>query len=103
MCSACGILRGGFDWVDGVGGGDIAPHERLAQRRRRLKLVNMMLEGSGVTLGEHGQQLVVRSATGSVRLVTDLAHVWRAADEIGRRPADPLAPDPPLSGLEKAP
>ena len=101
MCSACGILQGGSDWIEGVGSDDVAPHERLAQRRLRLQLVNMMLEGSGVTLAEHGRQLVVRSATGTTRLATDLAHVWRAADEIGRRPADSLDPHSPLFSAEK--
>lgn len=96
MCSACGILQGGVDWAEGVGAGDAALHDRLAERRRRLQLVNMLLDGSGVTLREHGRQLVLRSATGTTRLVTDLAHVWRAADEIGRRPADPLDPASPL-------
>jgi hypothetical protein len=49
-----------------------------------------MLEGSGVKLTEHGRQLIVRGPTGSTRLVTELAHVWRAADELGRRKVDPL-------------
>ncbi len=90
MCSACGILQGGSDWIDGVAGEAGAPHLRLAERRRRMALVNMLLAGSGVSLSEHGRQLVVRSATGGTRLVTDLAHVWRAADELGRRRVDPL-------------
>lgn len=91
MCSACGILQGGRDWIDGPGGEDVPPHVRLGERRRRLRLINLMLAGTGVTLGEHGRRMVVRSATGTTRIVQDLAHVWRAADEIGRRPADPLA------------
>lgn len=101
MCSACGILQGGLDWTEGVGAEDMAPHDRLAERRRRLALVNLMLEGSGVRIGEHGRQLVLRSATGTTRLVTDLAHLWREADAIGRRPADPLDPRSPLFGTEK--
>jgi hypothetical protein len=100
MCSACGILQGGFDWVEGVGDDDVTPHERLAYRRQRLQLVNMMLEGSGVRLAEHGRQLVVRSATGTTRIVTSLAHVWLAADEIGRHPVDPLDPHSPLFSSE---
>lgn len=102
MCSACGILQGGVDWVEGVGAGNAAPHDHLAERRHRLQLVNMMLEGSGVSLRGHGRQLVLRSATGATRLVTDLAHVWLAADEIGRRPADPLDPDSPLFRVGEA-
>ena len=48
MCSACGILRGGVEWIDGVTGDDEAPHKRLAERSRRMALINMLLEGSGV-------------------------------------------------------
>jgi len=96
MCSACGILNNGFDWIDGTGAVELPPHERLAERRHRIALVNMMLEGTGVRLTEHGRQLVVRSVTGKTRLATDLAHVWMAADEIGRGAADPLDPLSPL-------
>lgn len=90
MCSACGILQGGVEWIDGVTGDEEAPHKRLAERRRRMALINMLLEESGVRLTEHGRQLVVRGPTGSTRLVTELAHVWRSADELGRRMVDPL-------------
>jgi hypothetical protein len=90
MCSACGLLRSGPEWIEGVTDNEIAPDRRLAARRRRIALVNMVLEGSGVKLSDHGRQLIVRGPTGSTRLVTELAHVWRAADELGRRKADPL-------------
>jgi hypothetical protein len=90
MCSACGLLRGGAEWIEGVTDDEIAFDRRLAERRRRMALINMMLEGSGVKLTEHGRQLIVRGPTGSTRLVTELAHVWRAADELGRRKVDPL-------------
>jgi len=96
MCSACGILRGGVDWIEGVIDDQQAPHKRLAERRRRMVLVNMLLEDSGVRLGEHGRQLVVRGPTGATRLVTELAHVWRSADELGRRKVDPLDPSSSL-------
>ena len=92
MCSACGLLRGGPEWIEGVTGDEIASDRRLGDRRRRIALINMMLEGSGVKLTEHGRQLIVRGPTGSTRLVTELAHVWRAADELGRRKVDPLDP-----------
>jgi hypothetical protein len=90
MCSACGLLRGGAEWIEGVTDDKIASDRRLAERWRRMALINMMLEGSGVKLTEHGRQLIVRGPTGSTRLVTELAHVWRAADELGRRKVDPL-------------
>jgi hypothetical protein len=90
MCSACGLLRGGAEWIEGVIEGENAYDRRLAERRRRIALINMMLEGTGVKLTEHGRQLIVRGPTGSTRLVTELAHVWRAADELGRLKVDPL-------------
>lgn len=90
MCSACGILQGGVDWIDGVTDDDGTPHRRLAERRRRMTLVNLLLEGSGVRLSAHGRQFVVRGPTGATRLVTQLTHVWRSADELGRRKVDLL-------------
>jgi hypothetical protein len=90
MCSACGLLRGGAEWIEGVIEGENAHDRRLAERQRRIALINMMLEGTGVKLTEHGRQLIVRGPTGSTRLVTELAHVWRAADELGRLKVDPL-------------
>jgi hypothetical protein len=33
---------------------DQAPHKKLAERRRRIALVNMLLEDAGVRLNEHG-------------------------------------------------
>jgi hypothetical protein len=93
MCGACGILGGGVDWIDSMIDDQQAPHKKLAERRRRIALVNMLLEDAGVRLNEHGRQLVVRGPTGATRLVTELAHVWRSADELGRRKVDPLDPD----------
>ncbi len=93
MCSACGILRGGVDWIESATDDQEAPHKRLAERRRRVALVNMLLEESGVRLREHGRQLVVCGPTGVTKLVTDLAHVWRSADELGRCKVDPLDPN----------
>ena len=58
-----------------------------------MALVNMLLEDCGVTLTEHGRQLIVRGSTGATRLVTELAHVWRSADQLGRHKPDPLDPD----------
>ena len=90
MCSACGLLRSGVEWIEGVTGDENVPDRGLAERRRRITLINMLLEGSGVKLTEHARQLIVRGPTGTTRLVTELAHVWRAADELGRRKVDPL-------------
>lgn len=97
MCGACGILQNGQDWTEGFGRSapETAPHLRLADRRRRLALVNELLAPTGVSLREQGRQLILRGPTGATSVVTDLAHVWREADRLGRREADPLAPAAP--------
>lgn len=88
MCGACGILSGTPDWVEG--GDSVRPSNRLAERYRRIALVNRFLAPTSVHLRVFGNRLVVQSATGRTRIVTDLAHVWRTADEIGRSLVDPL-------------
>ena len=88
MCGACGILSGTLDWADGLR--PMPGRTALAERYRRIALVNRLLAPSGVRLRDVGGRLVVQSATGRTRIVADLAHVWRAADDIGRRPVDPL-------------
>lgn len=96
MCGACGILQNGHDWTEGFGTGPrgdaLPPHERLAERRRRLALVNELLAPTGVSLREQGRQLILRGPTGATAVVSDLAHLWRKADELGRGIADPLHP-----------
>ena len=72
---------------------------RLAERQRRIALVNRLLARSGVRLSEQGRQLIVQSRTGRTKLVTDLAHVWAAADLLGRAGMDPLDEDF-LAGLD---
>lgn len=89
MCSACGILAGTPDWVDGAEAATGAA--RLAERQRRIRLANSLLAPAGVRLRDFGGRLVLQSSTGRTRIVSDLAHVWKAADEIGRRPIDPLS------------
>lgn len=95
MCGACGILQNGKDWTEGFGQAEsqVVPHLRLAERRRRMALVNDLLAPTGVTLREQGRQLILRGPTGATAVVTDLAHVWREADRLGRGCADPLRAD----------
>jgi hypothetical protein len=84
MCGACGILAGAPDWVEG--GEAASGAVKLQERRRRIALVNRLLAPGGTHLREFGGRLVLQSATGRTRIVTELAHVWLEADEIGCRP-----------------
>lgn len=104
MCSACGVLAGTPDWAEGVAGADgagsVSPAGKLRERQHRIAVVNRMLAPARVKLRAFGTRLVLQSATGQTRIVTDLAHVWRAADEIGRGLVDPLAePWTPLADV----
>lgn len=92
MCGACGILRNESDWTEGFGStsAQSSGADRLAERRRRIALVNELLSHSGLKLREQGRQLVLSSLTGKSTVVTSLSHVWREADRIGRQPPDPL-------------
>jgi hypothetical protein len=60
MCSACGLLRSGVEWIEGVTGDENFPDRRLAERRRRITLINMLLEGSGVKA--HGARAAIDRA-----------------------------------------
>jgi hypothetical protein len=89
MCGACGLLHGGSDWADGPEPARLG----LAERQRRIRLLNRVLALRGLKLGEQGRQFVLRGPTGRTRIVRDLAHVWVAAQEIGGVAIDPLAED----------
>lgn len=88
MCGACGILAGTPDWMEGTA--ERGGAEKLAERHKRIRLVNSLLAPAGLRLRDFGGRLVLQSSTGRTRIVTDLAHVWKAADDLGRRPVDPL-------------
>ena len=97
MCSACGVLGGGPDWIDRVGNPDGVGHHhdltRGAERQRRAALVNLLLWPSRMMLVDHGNQLSVRGPTGRTELVESLSHVWAAADKLSGRPIDLLDPE----------
>ncbi|MEZ5666095.1 MAG: hypothetical protein R3F55_01390 [Alphaproteobacteria bacterium] len=79
-------MSGGPEWIEQAGG-----RNPVAERQRRIALVNRLLADSGVKLSAQGRVYVVRSATGRSLFVPDLTHVWAAADKIGRGRVDPLA------------
>jgi hypothetical protein len=96
MCGACGVLGGGPDWIDRAGNpdgiGNAAGVTAGAERQRRIRLVNLVLQGSGSKVIDVGSATVVRGPTGRHEVVRDLMHVWAAADRVGPRPVDPLSP-----------
>lgn len=94
MCAACGVLSGMPDWLDRVGNeagiGAAAGETRLRERAKLVKMVNMLLYPSRAQISDFGEQLILRSATGTTKIVSNLEHVWMEADKIGIRRVDPL-------------
>lgn len=94
MCGACGVLGGGPEWLDRAGNPDGIGAEgtvtRMAERQKRLQLVNRLLAPTGAKLRDFNVKLLLQGPTGQTKLVDDLTHVWLAADAIGLRPVDPL-------------
>ena len=92
MCGACGVLGGGPEWLDRAGNPDgigaAGALTRTAERQRRIALANLLL--APIRLGDLGNRLAVRGATGRTAIVDSLMHVWAAADRMQGRPVDPL-------------
>lgn len=94
MCSACGVLSGGSDWLeraenpDGIGSKENVT--RRAERQNLINMVNILLAPSKVKLCDFNTNLIVKGPTGQTKIVSDLAHVWVMADTMGMRIIDPL-------------
>ena len=94
MCSACGIIGGGPEWLDRVDNPDGVPHRggltRAAERQRRIALGNLLLRQPGLGLRDLGRQMAIASPTGRTVMVDDLRHVWMEADRMAGGGIDPL-------------
>lgn len=94
MCGACAVLGNAPDWVDRVGNPEGIGHgenlTRVAERQRRVGLVNLLLRPSRMRLFDLGNKLCLQAPTGRVEIVEGLAHVWVAADRLSLPIVDPL-------------
>ena len=77
MCGACAVLGNAPDWVDRVGNPEGVGHSenltRIAERQRRVDLVNLLLEPTRMKLLDLGNNLSLRGPTGRVEIVDGLA------------------------------
>jgi hypothetical protein len=105
MCGACAVLGNAPDWVDRVGNPDGVGHSedltRIAERQRRVGLVNLLLEPTRMKLLDLGNNLSLRGPTGRVEIVDGLAHVWATADRLSDQLVDPLDIEQ-LEAIERA-
>lgn len=97
MCSACGILGGGPEWLDRVENPEGVPHRvgltAVAERQRRIALVNLLLASRSLRLWDFGRRLIIAAPTGRTEIVDDLRHAWLQADRLSDGRIDPLDPD----------
>ena len=95
MCSLCGVLGGREHWTDTSSSPDAfagrADVTWRRERQDRTRLVNKVLKHYGLSLADWAAaSYVLKSHTGRTVLVDNLSQLWAAAEELGKRPCDPL-------------
>jgi len=92
MCGLCGIFLTESHWTDATvgatgSGGRTRRHERLY----RVALANRILKHYGLKIGDwQGSAYLLSTQTGQTSVVPGIAAVWPAAEQLRRRPLDPL-------------
>ncbi len=96
MCGLCGVLGGGGHWTEAGAKPAAAKRDAAARRRTRARQVfvaNAALAHYGLTLADwQGTAFVVSSRTGASQVVDHFGAVWPAAQQLAKRPCDPLDP-----------
>jgi hypothetical protein len=99
MCSLCGVLGGNAHWADAVARDGVYTRatDSIARRRERanrVRIANRILAHWRLKLSDwQGTSFVLSSPTGRTAIVTDLGHLWPAAEKLCGGPIDPLAPE----------
>ena len=98
MCEVCAIFGAGEHWSDfGRMRDERFPFDDIqhyrAERRRRIALLNKLLERHGVTCEDwDGEALAVVDGIGRSKLAPTLNDVWPAVEALSGRRVDPLDP-----------
>jgi hypothetical protein len=99
MCSLCGVLGGNEHWADAVARDGVYTRatDSIARRRERanrVRIANRILAHWRLKLSDwQGTSFLLSSPTGRTAIVTDLGHLWPAAEKLSGVPIDPLAPE----------
>ena len=68
--------------------------ERLLERHRRIAFVNRVVSFHGCTLKDwNNDRYILMSLRGRTEVVDSLQQGWARAEEMSKKPADPLDPD----------
>jgi hypothetical protein len=90
MCILCYGLTGEEHWSDARVGAESSAS--LRARRRALLTRVMAAHGLDFSDDPTGVTSLVSDRKGSVRVARSLGEVWAAAEELAKRPLDPLEP-----------
>jgi len=103
MCGLCGVFLTEGSWSDvsvrsPASGGRTRRHERL----HRVALANRVLKLFRASVSDwNGVSYVVSDGTGQTAIVESMAAVWPVAEQLCKRPIDPLD-ERVLEALERA-
>ena len=88
MCGFCGVFLTETHWSDAsVSAERTSRHERI----HRVALANRILKHYGLKVGDwQGSTYLLSSQTGQTSVVPSIAAVWSVAEQLRRRPLDPL-------------
>jgi hypothetical protein len=96
MCSLCGVLGANEHWTDAVARPGIYTRnaeivDRRRERANRVRVANQILAPFGMRLADwQGTSFVISSRTGKTEMITDLGHLWQAAERLSGKTCDPL-------------
>ena len=98
MCALCGVLGASNHWTDAAAraGTFTRNTDALARRRERARRVlaaNRVLAAFSMRLADwQGSAFVLSTATGKREIVSDLGHLWAAAERLRGAACNPLDP-----------
>ena len=98
MCALCGVLGASNHWTDAAGRPGVFTRNtdsvsRRRERARRVVAANRVLAAFSMRLADwQGTAYVLSTATGKREMVSDLGHLWAAAERLRGAACDPLQP-----------
>lgn len=91
MCILCYGLTGNEHWTDARVGAEASATIRA--RRRALLARVMSAHGLDYSDDPTGLTSLISDRKGNVQIARSLGEVWAAAEDLAKRPLDPLEPD----------
>ncbi len=98
MCAFCALMTSDSHWseqgTDAAQSSPQAGRARMMERHRRVSLVNRALSFHGCKLSDwNNKNYILRGQRGQTVIAGSLPEIWARAEEISKKPADPLDPN----------